>query len=49
MKVNRGRMMIVVLLALFLLCCGNIDDTLATRQPDKVKLGVEVFLEKHLP
>ncbi len=51
MKANRKRGVIMTLLSFSLLlglCCRSGDKTPETRQAEKVKLGIEVFLEKHL-
>ncbi len=51
MNVYQGRAVIITLLFLLFLsclCCRNSGIAPQTRQVDKVKLGIEVFLEKHL-
>jgi uncharacterized protein YbbC (DUF1343 family) len=51
MKGDKGQVVIIILLfpfLLFCLCCRSGDKTPETRQAEKVKLGVEVFLDKHL-
>jgi len=51
MKAYQGRAVIMTLLFLFILsclCCRRSEKTPETRTAEKVKLGVEVFLDKHL-